>query len=257
MHEAELLFTEVLNCGRPELYLNKDLKLSKEKGALISDVLKKRALGEPLQYILGKSDFYGMQFKVTPDCLIPRPETEILVETARKYPADNILELGTGSGCVAISLAKVLIQPRITATDISDKALAVAKENALNHKVKIDFIKADLFNAYGLLPDTYGLIVSNPPYIASGDIATLQPEVRNEPRAALDGGADGLEMYRRIASGAAQFLVDAGHLILEMGFGQAQDIIKILKKTESFEIIEIAKDYNNIERVVVAQKKVK
>ncbi|MCX5710708.1 MAG: peptide chain release factor N(5)-glutamine methyltransferase [Candidatus Omnitrophica bacterium] len=257
MHEAELLFTEVLNCGRPELYLNKDLKLSKGKGTLISDVLKRRALGEPLQYILGKSDFYGLQFKVTPDCLIPRPETEILVETARKYPAENILELGTGSGCIAVSLAKSLTQARITATDISDKALAVAKENALIHKVNIDFIKADLFDAYGLTPNTYGLIVSNPPYIASGDIETLQPEVRNEPRVALDGGADGLEIYRRISASAAQFLVDAGHLIVEMGFGQAQDIIKIFKKTQRFEIIDVVKDYNNIERVIVAQKKVK
>jgi release factor glutamine methyltransferase len=256
MHEAELLFTEVLNCTRPDLYLNKDLRISKENGALLSSALKRRLAGEPLQYILGKSDFYGLQFKVTPDCLIPRPETEILVDNAKKYPATNILELGTGSGCIAISLAKILPQARVTATDISEKALAVAKENALIHKVSVNFIKADLFSAYELTSYAYDLIVSNPPYIASGDIETLQPEVRYEPRVALDGGADGLDVYRRIALESGQFLKEDGRLILEIGFGQAEDVAKILTKNKSFEIIEVVKDYSDIKRVIVAQKKV-
>jgi len=238
------------------------LRLSKEKGALISDVLKRRALGEPLQYILGKSDFYGMQFKVTADCLIPRPETELLVDTVLEIARGpelvarrpRILEIGTGSGCIAVSLAKLLSQTEITAVDISDKALKVAVENARLNNVKIDFLESDLFASPELRASSYDLIISNPPYIASGDIETLQPEVRNEPRVALDGGADGLDIYRRMASGAAHFLVDTGYLILEMGFNQTQDIIKILKKTQRFEIIEVVKDYNSIDRVIVSRK---
>jgi len=260
MHEAELLFTEVLNCSRPELYLNRDLRLAKAKGALIAGVLKRRVSGEPLQYILGKADFYGLQFKVNPGCLIPRPETEILVETVIRlsgYPVIrlNILEIGTGSGCIALTLAKLLPEALITATDISEKALAVAQENAVFHKVNINFIKADLFNTNNLTPNTYDLVISNPPYIRSGDIDTLQPEVRREPRVALDGGADGLEVYRRIADSASQYLKDKGYLILEMGFGQTDAIVKILTKNRRFEIIEVVQDYNNIQRVIVAQKK--
>lgn len=257
MHEAELLFTEVLNCARPELYLNKGLRLSKEKSALISSVLKRRISGEPLQYILGKADFYGMQFKVSPDCLIPRPETEILVETALRYPSDNILELGTGSGCIAIAIAKALTGSRVTATDISDKALGIASENALIHKVDLNLLQGDIFETRVTLPTDFGLIVSNPPYIVSDDIDALQPEVRCEPRIALDGGKDGLEIYRKISEGAARFLKAGGHLIMEMGFGQAEGIAKILKKTQRFEIIEVVKDYNNIDRVIVAKRKVK
>jgi release factor glutamine methyltransferase len=255
MHEAELLFTEVMNCGRPELYLNKDLRLSKEKGAFISLVLKRRIAGEPLQYILGKTDFYGLQFKVGPDCLIPRPETEILVDAGLKHPAKQILELGTGSGCIAVSLAKYLAGSQITATDISERALAIARENALIHKVNINFLMADLFNNRQLSCGTYGLIITNPPYVQSGEIDSLQPEVRLEPRVALDGGADGLDFYRKIAAAAPGYLVPGGNLIMEIGLGQAEDVAKILTKNKSFEIIEVIGDYNGIDRVIVAGKR--
>ncbi len=273
MNETELLFTEILNCNRPDLYLNKDLHLDKEKSAFISSALKRRISGEPIQYILGKTEFMGLEFKVNNNVFIPRPETEILVEMAIKYitkspclsgrqashqvTSFNILDIGTGSGCIAISLNKFLPNARISAVDISDQALGVAKENAMLNNVssRINFIQGDLFNTYGLTPNTYGLIISNPPYIPTLDIAKLQPEINHEPIIALDGGPDGLEIYRKIISQAQDYLKEGGFLIMEMGFNQREAIKNIFKKYKYFEIIEVVKDYHNIDRVIVAQLK--
>ncbi|MDD5166805.1 MAG: peptide chain release factor N(5)-glutamine methyltransferase [Candidatus Omnitrophica bacterium] len=259
MNEAELLFSEIFGCDRASLYLKKDIPLDKDKLSKVSSVLKRRFSGEPLQYILGKTEFMGLEFRVNPSVLIPRPETEILVETAIKIlqPAAQgmkILEIGTGSGCIAISLAKLLKDVDIIATDISDNALEVAKGNARRHGVKINFILADLFNAVDCLMHPADLIISNPPYVASSEIASLQPEISYEPRIALDGGADGLDFYRRIINGAVDYLKKDGLLILEIGFDQSRAIADIFQKSGKFKIIEIAKDYSNIERVMVAAK---
>jgi release factor glutamine methyltransferase len=206
----------------------------------------------------------GLEFKVTPAVLIPRQETEILVEVALRQlrtpnselRAINILDLGTGSGCIAVSLAKLLRQAKITATDISESALEIARHNAESNNVadKIKFIQSDLFNNYELRTMNYELIISNPPYIASGEIDHLQPEVKYEPRIALDGGQDGLDFFRKIIIEAPRYLKKEGLLMLEVGFGQASAIKNIFQKSEDFEIIETVKDYHNIDRVMVAKR---
>ena len=265
MNETELLFTEILNYNQLDLYLNKDISLDKAQASLISEVLKRRIQGQPLQYILGKTEFMGLEFKVTPDVFIPRPETEILVETVIKqssiihHPSSvpNILDIGTGSGCIAISLAKLLSNVKIIATDISSSALKIAQRNALLNNLddKIKFINSDLFTSYELRFTNYDIIVSNPPYIPASEIEVLQAEIKYEPRIALDGGKNGLDFYRRIIKETPSYLKKGGFLIMEMGFNQREAIKNIFQKSRVFQIIEFVKDYNNIDRVVVAQKK--
>ena len=271
MNEAELLLSSILNCGRNYLYFNKDKKLSRENLLFISSALKRRFQWEPLQYILGESEFMGLTFKVTGDVLIPRPETEILVETAVKIANGiwhmaygkaeegkpvSILDIGTGSGCIAVSLAKLLPGVEITGVDISEEALSIARINAELNKVSetINFLQGDLFGALTICHTPYALCVSNPPYIRSSDIDELAPEVQFEPRIALDGGEDGLDFYRKIISSAPLYLKEGGYLILEMGFNQRSEVTKILQNSLNFEIIEVVKDYGNIERVIVARK---
>lgn len=263
MNEAELLFMEILNCQRMSLYLNKDLPLNKDKSSLVASVLKRRIYGEPLQYILGKTEFMGLEFKVGKGVFIPRPETEILVETVIKIVVSNkssvispkILDLGTGSGNIAVSLTKLLPNTEITATDISSRALKIARENAELYKVKINFVKSNLFDTYGLKLNTYNLIVSNPPYIPTAEIDNLQPEINYEPRIALDGGKDGLDFYRKIVNKAAAYLKEDGYLILEMGFKQREAIENIFRNSQTFCIKDIIKDYNHIDRVIVAHNR--
>jgi len=256
MNEAELLFSEILGCDRTTLYLDKAKILGHNELAFISSVLKRRIKGEPIQYILGKTEFMALKLKVNQDVLIPRPETEILVETTLKY-ADKIrqaeiLDLGTGSGCIAISLGKILEGAKIDAIDISDKALSVAEENARLNGAKIDFIQSDLFDSLG--GREYDIIVSNPPYIADDEIGRLQPELQFEPRIALAAGVDGLDFYRRINLKASGYLKKNGFLIMEIGFGQAGHLVGLFSESNKFKVVETVKDYNNIERVIVAQK---
>jgi len=265
MNEAELLFTDILKCGRHQLYSDRRISLAKEDAALISSALRRRIQGEPVQYILGKTEFMGLEFKVNPDVLIPRQETEILVEkalevlkcsSAQVLQKRQILEIGTGSGCIAIALAKYMPGCNITATDISSDALELAKENALLNDVlnKIEFIQGDLFTPYPVPCTLYDIIVSNPPYVASVDIDGLQPEIQYEPRAALDGGKDGLDFYRRIIAQSPVYLRDEGFLMLEIGFGQREAVVDIFEFSSKFEIIETAKDYSGIDRVIIARK---
>lgn len=269
MTEAELLFSKVFNCSRISLYLDRDIKINKKISSFLASVLKRRIQGLPLPYILGKIEFMGLVFEVNEEVFIPRPETEILVETVlklvssvpclpsgRKYRVSsvNILDIGTGSGCIAISLAKFLSNVKITATDISLEALKIAKQNAILNNVKINFLLIDLFNNYELRTNNYELIISNPPYVPTTEIKRLQPEVRCEPRIALDAGRDGLDFYRRIITQSPLYLEKCGFLIMEMGFNQANAIKDILKNSHSFQIIEVVKDYNGIDRVIVARK---
>jgi len=261
MNEAELLFTKILKCGRNSLYLHNGNVLDKEKQFFISSILKRRIKGEPIQYILGESEFMGLSFKVTRDVLIPRPETEILIEIVLKYEPRKILELGTGSGCIAVSLAKFIPLARIVALDVSQGALGVAVENAEKNGVldKIEFKFLDLLTdnikPCDVRMKNFDLIVSNPPYIRSSEILELAPEIQFEPRVALDGGEDGLDFYRKISKNAPLYLNNNGYLILEMGFGQCAEIRKILQNSLNFEIIEVVKDYNNIDRIIVAKNR--
>ena len=256
MNETELLFTYTLGCLRTDLYLNKKKYLNRQEADFISSALNRRIKGEPIQYILGSTEFMGLEIKVNKDVLIPRPETEILAETAiefaKKEKPGRVLDLGTGSGCISIALFKHPADTEIDAGDISDKALTVAKENAELNNARINFIKSDLFD--GLSFRDYGMIVSNPPYIAQGEIKKLQPELQFEPETALNGGKDGLDFYRRIILNAPGYLREKGLLILEIGFGQKEGLEVIFRKSKSFEIIKTIKDYNNIERVIVARK---
>jgi len=275
MNETELLFTEVLNCDRASLYLNRQKILDKNISSKVSQVLKRRIYGEPIQYILGKCEFMGLEFIVNKDVFIPRPETEILVETVlnkvTKSPSHQvtglkILDVGTGSGNIAVSLAKLLPEAEIFATDISEPALKVARENAGLNNVdeRIKFFQSDLFAgfrrrrislrlmwAYGSAG--YDIIVSNPPYIPKAEIRKLAAEIQYEPVSALSGGRDGLDFYRRIIRASLGFLRKGGFLILEMGFGQCENIKEIFKLYKKFEVKEVVKDYNSIDRVVVAQ----
>jgi release factor glutamine methyltransferase len=264
MNESELLFSSILNCDRPSLYLNKAQILDKDSYVFVSSVLKRRIKGEPIQYILGKTEFMGFVFKLSPDVLIPRPETEILVEAvinkvtkSQGCKVTNIFDIGTGSGCIAISLAKILTGVKITALDFSQKALKVARDNAQLHNVasKIKFICGDLFSGGKFKAKSYDIIVSNPPYIVSDEIDNLAPEIQYEPRMALDGGKDGLDFYRRIICGSLEYLKNDGLLILEIGFNQGGALKNIFQKHKDFEIIEIIRDYHGIERVVLARKK--
>ena len=270
MTETELVFTEILNCNRLSLYLNRDRTLGKRESALLSSVLRRRIRGEPIQYILGKTEFMGLEFKLRPGVFIPRPETEIIVQAvinsvkllcpvrnniscAVKDDIVKLLDIGTGSGNIAISLARLLPFVRITATDISPEALKIARENALLNNVEINFLQSNLFSNYELPISNYELIVSNPPYIPTAEIENLESELNYEPHIALDGGRDSLDFYRRIIQAAPAYLKKGGFLILEMGFDQCARIKKLFKFIGEFEIIKVIKDYNNIDRVIVAQ----
>ena len=262
MTEAELLFSHILNCDRLSLYLDNKIILDRDKSLLVSSVLKRRFCAEPLQYILGKTEFMGLEFKVDASVFIPRPETEILVETALRYAstAREVLDVGTGSGCIAVSIAKLLPDTKVSACDVSEAALAVARENAELNQVKINFFRSDLFLTHNsqptlnLVPTTYDLIISNPPYIPTSQIANLAPEIQYEPVIALDGGSDGLDFYRRIISEASAYLKEDGVLILEIGFGQKGAMKKISENSGAFAMIESLKDYNGIDRVIVMRK---
>lgn len=264
MTEKEILLSSILNCSRGALY-GQDWSLNDEQAKRLSEVLSLRSQGFPLQYILGEVEFFGLAFRVDNRVLIPRPETEILVEavinlvtTSPRHHVNShikILDIGTGSGCIAVCLAKFLPQAAITAIDISFDALSLAKENALRNSAdkNISFIQSDLLSAVRYSLSAYDLIVSNPPYIASADLAALQKEVRCEPALALDGGKDGLYFYYKIITEAPKFLNENGLLLLEMGFAQCAKIKNILQKSNNFEIINVVKDYSGIERVITAK----
>jgi release factor glutamine methyltransferase len=257
MDEKEALFTRVLGCGRTQLYLERERKLDPAALAAIAGALRRRAGGEPLEYILGTTEFMGREFAVNKDVLIPRPETELLAEAViaycRRQNTENIsiLEIGAGSGAVAVSIAAAVPQARITATDISEAALAVAGENALRYRCgsRIELVRADIFPSPG---PAFDIIVSNPPYVRSSDIETLEPEVRCQPSAALDGGADGLVFYRRIIKQAGGYLRCPGRLFFEVGFGQCAAVTEMIVSSKKFEVKEVIRDYNTIQRIIIA-----
>jgi release factor glutamine methyltransferase len=227
-----------------------------------ADVLKKRARGVPLAYLLGEAPFYGRSFKVSPDVLIPRPETERLVEEALKIlsahprtPPPEILDLGTGSGCIAASLTLEWPACRMTALDVSRKALAVARKNfkrlGLGKKIVSDTSR--LFGRFSGKKALWDLIVSNPPYIPRRDWKTLPREVRHEPSLALDGGPDGLEVIDRILERAPRYLKPGGRLLLEIGDGQSKKILRKWARRPEYASLAFEKDLNGIERILIAR----
>ena len=262
MTEKEILLSSILSCSRSALY-SQEWSLNAAQAKKLSEALFLRSQGVPLQYILGETEFFGLMFQVDERALIPRPETEILVEMVLKSAAGQmkILDIGTGSGCIAVSLAKFLPEAQIDALDVSFEALSLAKENALINSAdkNINFLQSDLFSVFkknnvNNRLRNYDIIISNPPYVRSGDINGLQKELAYEPRMALDGGADGLDFYRRVIAEAGNFLNKEGLLFLEIGFSQGEDIEKIVFAGNDFAVDEIIKDYSGIERVMIMRK---
>ena len=264
--DAEILLARSLRTNRLGLYLEYDKPLEKEELTEYKKLIKRRIKREPLQYIVGYQEFWSLKFKVDRGVLIPRPETEILVEEVLKvFPQDkpwsktiNILEIGTGSGAIAVALAKELRGVFIIATDISDRALHIARENAKNHGVErhITFLKGDLLRPVRRRVEFFDLVISNPPYIPGADFQRLEPEVRDfEPRIALDGGKEGLRFYRQILPQVGKHLAKGGWLMLEVGKGQHQEVRNLMEYSGGFRTPSTVKDLSGIERVVSAQKK--
>ncbi len=247
--DAEWLISIVANVSRSDL--NKEKTLTASQIEKINSYAKERLTKRPLWYILGTADFYGYEFNVDERVLIPRPETEELVSLALNFITENskVLDLCTGSGAIAITVKKKT-GASVYASDISDDALKVASDNALKLNAEIKFIKSDLFEN---ISDKFDVIISNPPYIKSGDISSLDDEVKSfEPMLALDGGEDGLFVYRRISDGIGDKLTSGGILFLELGIDQAESVKKMFEKEFDVEII---KDINGIERILKAVKK--
>lgn len=249
--DAELLLADTLGLDRVGLYLNFERPLEAAELAAYRERVRRRAAREPLAYILGRTEFWSLPFKVTPEVLIPRADTELLVEEALKRlsGAARVLDVGTGSGALAIALAHERPECAVTAIDVSAAALAVAAENARSNGVaeRIGFMAADL----AMLPEgPFELIVSNPPYIPREDLAGLMPEVRDfEPRLALDGGIDGLTAYRAITGQTDAVLALGGWLLVEVGIGQAGEVQALFAAAGLTELF-IARDLSGIERVV-------
>ncbi len=221
-------------------------------------VLARRAAREPLAYIVGAREFWGLELEVTPDVLIPRPETELIVEAALDlHPVRDaalaVADVGTGSGAIAIAIASERPRASVVATDISSAALAVARRNAMRHglSARVQFATADLLDG---IDGPFDLVVANPPYVRDGDRRGLQPEVRNEPGVALYGGTEGLDPITRLVTQAPSRLAPGGHLVFEFGFGQDLEIERLVGEAGSLTLIELKRDLQGIARTAVARR---
>jgi release factor glutamine methyltransferase len=255
--QVELLLAHALGVPRLKVYLNFEQQLIGANLEAVRELVRRRGNREPLQHIIGSTSFCGFEIKVNRHVLVPRPETELLAERAWQFlatlnpPSGAPLDFGTGSGCLAIALAAQCPAAHVHATDISEAALRVARENAALNKVsdRIQFHCGDGFTA---LPRevVFDLIVSNPPYIPSAEIEALAPEVRDhDPRLALDGGADGLDFYRRLAAEAAQHLRTSGRLMLELGDGQAESVRELFVQ-HKWVVESVEADYTGRPRIL-------
>jgi release factor glutamine methyltransferase len=258
--DAETLLLHVLGENKAWLMAHADETLPSDQGRSYIELVERRYHGEPIQYIVGETEFYGLPFSVAPDVLIPRPETEHLVEKslelATHFPASNpqirILDVGTGSGAIAVALARNLPQATITAIDLSAKALTIAGKNAARNAVMIRFLEGDLLAP--VAGERFEIIVSNPPYVPVADRATLSVEVRDhEPALALFAGDDGLEVYRQLIPEAYEALIHGGYIALEIGYGQLPAITELLSNC-GFEKVEFVADLQGIPRVVSARR---
>ncbi len=266
--QTELLLAHLLKLPRMKLYLNFDRVLAPAETDALRELVRRRGLREPLQHITGSVSFCGFEIAVSRHALIPRPETELLGEMGWQFlsgtavaniqhPTPNdgpaALDFGTGTGCIAIALAAKCPNAKITALDISPNALALARQNAASNKVseRIELLQGDGLDS--LFSGRFDLVISNPPYISSAEIETLEPEVRDfDPRAALDGGADGLDFYRKLAVHAGRLLKTDGKIMLEFGDGQA-DAIKKIFEDENWIVEAVKEDYSQRARILIAR----
>jgi len=254
MSEDEIILTHILQCRAIDLHINKpELTIAQQKK--FYSYRKRRQAGEPLQYILGTCNFMGLELSVNPSVLIPRPETEQLVDAALKhFKGGWALDLGTGSGNIAIALAKFVPHAKVMSVDISKDALKVAHANARHHRVKsrIKFIKKDILKSDVSNNFKFDLIISNPPYIPTQHMKTLPRDVQKEPAAALDGGRDGLDFCRVIIKYTPCLLRKGACLMMEFGDGQAEAINKLVREQKEFSSIEILQDLAGRDRIIKA-----
>ncbi|QDU41366.1 Release factor glutamine methyltransferase [Maioricimonas rarisocia] len=257
--EAEVLLAFARNCPRIRLYTDYDEELDESVRGRMRELVRRRAAHEPVAYLVGHREFFSLDFEVTPDVLIPRPDTETMIvaalERARDMTAPRIADLGTGSGCIAIAMATQHRGAEVTAVDISEAALAVARRNAERHKVveRVRFLQGDMFAA---LPEgeRFELILSNPPYIPSGEIPTLSREVVDyEPKSALDGGDDGLDFVRQIVSNASGWLTERGHVMVEISPEQAAPASDLFRQDGRYDEVQVINDLSGAARVVAAR----
>ena len=259
LREAGSLLAHTLGQDRAFLLTHAEDLLTAEQLGVFRVFVARRAAREPLQYITGRQEFFKLDFEVTPDVLIPRPETEIIVEVALELlkddPGNYFAEVGTGSGCIAISLLHELPDARAVAIDVSPAALLVAKRNADRHGVseRLILLESDCFSGIEAI-GPFALIASNPPYVFDSELKDLQREVRHEPRAALAGGADGLSIIRRLLYEAPPFLRSGGYLVFEIGFGQAESVEQLIDR-HVWNLFERREDLQGIPRTFVLQKK--
>jgi release factor glutamine methyltransferase len=262
---AEVLLAHVLSQDRLFLYLNYDRPMEPQELSAYRVCIKRRLAGEPSQYITGTQEFWSLPLRVSPEVLIPRPETEVLVEAVLNFVHHNlateanpsILDLGTGSGAIAIALARELPEARIMAVDLSAPALQLARKNAQLNQVdrQLHFVQSDIFSGIPGAPSKFSVIVSNPPYVSHSEFDKLASEIREfEPRGSLDGGPDGLAAIRRIVMEAPAVLRPRGGLLLEMGADQAETVSMIVSKSQKYNSFRILKDYSGLDRVLVAVK---
>jgi release factor glutamine methyltransferase len=253
--DAEVLLGHLLGRDHAWLLGHSEDELPENRVAGLAALVARRAAHEPLQYLTGEQEFFGLPLRVTPATLIPRPETEHLVEAVLAWAQNHtgplrILDVGTGTGAIAIALAKHLMNAQVTACDLSTAALTVAEENARTHEVSVRFVESDLLAAFA--GESFDAVVSNPPYVPIGDAAEMQPEVRDfEPHSALFAGEDGLVIYRRLIIEARAALIPGGLLGMEFGFGQRDALRTLLVDWKSVRFID---DYAGIPRVVLAEK---
>ncbi len=263
---AELLLAHVLSQDRLFLYLNYDRPMEAQELSAYRACIERRLTGEPSQYITGTQEFWSLPLRVNPDVLIPRPETEVLVEAVLNFVRHDpvaeanlsIIDLGTGSGAIAIALARELPGAKIVAVDLSLPALHIARENAKRNQVEeqLYFVQSDIYTGIPGAYEKFSLVVSNPPYVSHAEFNQLPREIRDyEPRSALDGGPDGLAAVRRLIMAVPEVLRPGGGLLLEMGAGQVETVSTLVLESQKYKSFRILKDYSGIDRVLVAVKK--
>jgi release factor glutamine methyltransferase len=256
--EVELMLCHLLDVDRLHLYLDGPSRIDDNILEKFNAMFNRRLTRYPLQYILQESWFYGRKFSVSPAVMVPTPETEVLCETAlgfckyRKYEKPRILDLGVGSGVISVTMANELADCSIVALDVSTEAIDVAKKNAatLGGLKKIDFRRSELFSALNN-DDKFELILSNPPYISEDEYRTLEPEVLADPKQALVGGADGLDVIRAILKQAPDYLAPDGRIMFEIGYNQSEAIAQLTERDDRYTSLNIIKDLNDIDRVIV------
>ena len=261
---AELLLSSVLGLKRIELYTQYNQPVTQERLEQLRGLVKRAGLHEPVVYLVGKTEFYSMEFEVTPDCLIPRPETELLVQRAieflrRRSGPQQVCDLCTGCGVIAVAIAANVPDARVVATDLSAAALGVAARNVAKHELqdRVELLQGDLFEP--VIPQLdvtpFDLIACNPPYVSTAEYEALEKNVKDyEPRLALHAGDDGLDVYRRLCEQVGQFLKPGGILLLEIGYTQGPAVRELLERANAFAEIRVEKDLQKNDRIVVAQR---